>query len=245
MKLISYNLEKHRAAGELIELVRSTGATALCIQEARTKELPSSLEGLQLLTVTPNNRLGLAIYGDTERYELVDSFRRSFQKSLHDRIAAPAEHRLLGVVLRDRETRELSTLASFHGSPLTSSNGHRRRQIIESLMAIEELAPRAPLLMAGDYNYPIFRRGLSKTLSDSGYELSFSDVGTYERSLVRGHFDFLTSRGFAIGSVRTLAKGSSDHRPILIEAERRVAASAELLVRTAQSTVDESESVER
>lgn len=238
MKLISYNLEKHRAAGELLTLVRSTGAAAVCIQEARVGELPSSLEGLKLVAATPQNRLGLAIYADTERYEIANSFRRGFQKTLHDRIAAPAAHRLLGVVLRDRESRELSTLASFHASPLTSLNSHRRRQIAESLTAIEALTPSAPMLMVGDYNYPIFRSGLSRSLAASGYALTFSDVGTYERSLVRGHFDFVTSRGYSVASVRTLPKGASDHRPILIEAERSVVASP-LLVRTAESIVSE------
>lgn len=75
--------------------------------------------------------------------------------------------------------------------------------------------------MAGDYNYPLFRQSLSRSLSAAGYELNFSDVGTYERSLIRGHFDFVTSRGYAVSSVSTLPKGGSDHRPILIGAEPR------------------------
>ena len=220
MKLISYNLEKHKAAGELESLVGSTGARALCIQEARVSELPKTIDNLWLVASTPQNRLGLAIYADLDRYDVVDSFKKSFQKSLHDIIAAPAEHRLLGAVLQDLETGELATLASFHASPLTSSNGHRRRQIDQSLQAIEELTPSTPLLMVGDYNYPVFRQGLSRSLAASGYDLSFSDLGTYERSLIRGHFDFVTSRGFSIGSVLTLPKGNSDHRPILVDFER-------------------------
>lgn len=219
MKLISYNIEKHRAAEELTELVRSTGASSLCIQEARVVDLPGTIEGLTLVASTPKNRLGLAIYADLERYEVIDSFLKSFQKTIHDRIAAPAEHRLLGAVLSDRETGGLSTLASFHASPLTSLNSHRRRQITESLAAIEAIAPSAPFIMAGDYNYPVFRLGLGRSLAEAGYELTFSDVGTYQRSVFKGHFDFITSRGYSIGSVKTLPQGASDHHPILIDSE--------------------------
>ena len=62
MKLISYNIEKHRAAEELSSLISTTGASSLCIQEARVTELPESIERLSLVASTPQNRLGLAIY---------------------------------------------------------------------------------------------------------------------------------------------------------------------------------------
>lgn len=221
MKLISYNIEKHRAAEELSELLRSTGASTLCIQEARVTELPPRLQGLSLIASTPQNRLGLAIYADLERYIVLDSFMESFQKTLHDRIAAPAHHRLLGVVLSDLETGQLSVLASFHASPLTSLNSHRRMQIDQSLAAIERMAPGAPFIMAGDYNYPLFRQDLSRSLLAQGYDLTFSDAGTYSKSVFRGHFDFITSRGYAIDSVRTLPQGASDHLPILIHSSFR------------------------
>lgn len=220
MKLISYNIEKHRAVEELSELIRSTGASSLCVQEARVTELPESIEGLSLVASTPRNRLGLAIYADLESYQLIDSFTRGFQKTLHDRIAAPAEDRLLGAVLSNRETGELSTLASFHASPLTSLNSHRRRQIAESLGTIEAIAPGSPFIMAGDYNYPVFRKSLGRALASAGYELTFSDAGTYQKAVFRGHFDFITSRGYRIDSVRTLPQGASDHLPILIDSER-------------------------
>lgn len=219
MKLISYNIEKHRAAEELSALVRSTGASSLCIQEARVIDLPQSIEGISLIASTPRNRLGLAIYADLEHYRLIDSFTRSFRKTIHDRIAAPAEDRLLGAVLSNRSTGELSTLASFHASPLTSLNSHRRLQITESLAAIEAMAPGSAFIMAGDYNYPLFRKDLGRSLAEAGYELTFSDAGTYQKSVFRGHFDFITSRGYSIESVKTLPQGASDHRPILIDSQ--------------------------
>lgn len=223
MKLISYNIEKHRAAEELSALIRSTAVSSLCIQEARVTELPKSIEGLCLVASTPQNRLGLAIYADLDRYILLDSFMESFQKTLHDRIAAPAHHRLLGAVLSDRATGELSVLASFHASPLTSPNSHRRMQINQSLAAIEKIAPGAPFIMAGDYNYPLFRKDLGRSLTASGYDITFSDAGTYAKSVFRGHFDFITSRGYAIESVRTLPQGASDHLPILISSQPKPA----------------------
>jgi len=221
LKLISYNLEKHRAVEELSGLIRKHLPEAVCIQEARVPELPSEIEGLSLVSSTPRNRLGLAIYADTERYEPGDSFMRSFDKTLHDIIAAPAEHRLLGTVLRDRSTGEDSVVASFHASPLTASNNHRRMQIVQSLATIESIAPEAPFIMAGDYNYPLFRQGLHRSLAAAGYDLTFSDLGTYRKSIFGGHFDFITSRGYSVSSVQTLKQKASDHKPILVSAELR------------------------
>lgn len=216
LKLISYNLEKHKAIKELSSLVDSTGAKSICIQEARVQELPERIENLQLIASTPNNRLGLAIYADLKDYSIVNVFTRGFKKTLHDRLAAPAHDRLLGAVLSDKSTGRLSVLASFHASPLTSLNSHRRKQINESLKSIDHIAPGAPFIMAGDYNYPLFRQSLSRSLTDSGYQLTFSNIGTYQKSIFRGHFDFITSRGYEIDSVKTLPQGSSDHMPIFI-----------------------------
>ena len=221
MKLISYNLEKHRAVEELSGLVRRHEASVLCIQEARVPELPEKIGVLSLVASTPRNRLGLAIYADTVRYEPGDSFMRSFDKTLHDIIAAPAEHRLLGSVLKDRITGDQFVVASFHASPLTASNNHRKRQIVQSLSTIESVAPGLPFIMAGDYNYPLFRQGLSRSLTAAGYDLTFSDLSTYKRSIFGGHFDFITSRGHSIESVLTLPQGSSDHKPILVRADRK------------------------
>lgn len=221
MKLISYNLEKHRAVEELSGLIRKHLPEVVCVQEARVPELPAEIQGLKLVSSTPRNRLGLAIYADPERYEAGDSFMRSFDKTLHDIIAAPAEHRLLGTVLQDRTTGDYSVVASFHASPLTASNRHRRIQIIQSLETIESMAPSVPFIMAGDYNYPLFRQDLHRSLATAGYELSFSDLGTYRKSIFGGHFDFITSRGYAVESVQTLKQKASDHKPILVSAERR------------------------
>ena len=58
MKVISYNLRKHRAAGELANLVERYGADVLCLQEATPPTSPSVISGLQLADSTQRNRLG-------------------------------------------------------------------------------------------------------------------------------------------------------------------------------------------
>lgn len=221
MKLLSYNLEKHRAVSELSDLAGSTSAGILCLQEARVDELPTKIGNLKLMAQTENNRLGLAIYGDTSRYEVQNTMAKSFKKSIHDMISAPAHERLIGVSLLDTENGNISVVASFHASPLTSSNRHRREQITQGLDAISNFAPNASILMAGDYNYPLFRSRLGKMFMDTDYEVNFSNSATYQSAIFKGHFDFVTSRGFRIDSVTTLARGSSDHKPIFIESTRQ------------------------
>jgi len=73
--------------------------------------------------------------------------------------------------------------------------------------------------MVGDYNYPIFRRGLRVSIERSGYQLSLSDKPThYVSRLVRSHLDFATSINTQIEKVTTLPRGLSDHAPILVQA---------------------------
>ena len=62
MKVISYNLNKHKAFGELDALIEATGADILCLQEAVSEGLPGEISGLQLVDATARNRLGLAVY---------------------------------------------------------------------------------------------------------------------------------------------------------------------------------------
>src|SRR5690606_36305685 len=62
MKVISYNLRKHRAARELEELVAQHEPDLLCLQECDVTALPEAIGGLALADATQGNRLGLAIY---------------------------------------------------------------------------------------------------------------------------------------------------------------------------------------
>lgn len=224
MRVISYNLRKHRAAGELAMLVERHNADVLCLQEADTADIPDLIGGLRLADATARNRLGLAVYYRENTYRAVDVRSLALKKSLHDRVLKPAEERLLGVRLHDIDENRDVIVASFHAAPLTALNSLRRHQIRTALGELSQLGEGLPALMVGDYNYPVFKENLGQKVREQGYELSLSDARTYTRyKFFRGHYDFATSLGFEIDGVRTLPQGRSDHLPILVTA-RPVAA---------------------
>lgn len=219
MRVISYNLRKHRASGELVGLAERYAPDILCLQECDTRELPQHIHSLQLANATMRNRLGLAVYyrADLFRAEKVQAF--VLKKSLHDHVFRPAHERLVGVRLFDIQAERELIVASFHAAPLTALNSLRRHQIKSALGELQLLGPGLPTLMVGDYNYPIFKDNLGEKVRDSGYELTLSDKRTYTRyKFFRGHFDLATSVGFDISGIETLKRGSSDHMPILANA---------------------------
>ncbi|MBX3194705.1 MAG: endonuclease/exonuclease/phosphatase family protein [Microbacteriaceae bacterium] len=219
MRVLSYNLEKNKAAGELLELIDRHDLDLLCLQEVDAAALPGELGSMHLVDRTTANRLGLAIYHRSDRYTARRTSAFALKKSLHDRIAKPAHERLLATRLVDRATDHELVVASFHASPLTALNSLRRAQIASAHECLSGIGPGLPHLMVGDYNYPLFRRGLGRSVTRTGHDLTFSDGRTYTRyKFLRGHFDFATSMGMAIQSVETLPKGGSDHMPILVTA---------------------------
>lgn len=220
MKVISYNLRKHRAARELVALVERHGVDVLCLQEADTRDLPSQLGGLHLADATQRNRLGLAVYYRENTYRAVEVRSLALKKSLHDRVLKPAEERMLGVRLHDIDHNRELIVASFHAAPLTALNSLRRHQIKTALTELQQLGTGLPVLMVGDYNYPVFKENLGQKVREHGYELTLSDSHTYTRyRFFRGHYDFATSVGFTIERVKTLPQGLSDHLPILVTAD--------------------------
>lgn len=220
MRVVSYNLRKHRAAPELAELVERNDVDVLCLQEADTSDIPERIGGLRLAHATQRNRLGLAVYYRENEFRPVGTRALALKKSLHDYVLKPAEERLLGVRLHDIDHGRELIVASFHAAPLTALNSLRRHQIRTALAELQELGPSLPILMVGDYNYPVFKENLGLRVRDQGYELTLSDARTYTRyRFFRGHYDFATSTGFTIESVRTLPQGLSDHLPILVTAE--------------------------
>ena len=87
MKVISYNLRKHRAANELAGLAERHAPDILCLQECDTNDLPETIAGLQFAHSTQGNRLGLALYYRENTYratedEVVDHYRRVAQVGL-------------------------------------------------------------------------------------------------------------------------------------------------------------------
>ena len=217
MKVISYNLQKHRAAGEIAALVREHDPDILCLQVCDVPELPAQIGDLVLADATQGNRLGLALFYRASTFRLQAIRMLGLKKSLHDRIAKPAHERVLGARLSDIDDRQDFIVASFHAAPLTALNSLRRHQIRAALTDLAALGEGLPQLMVGDYNYPIFKENLGQAVRDHGYALSLSDDHTYTRYRVfRGHYDFATSTGFEIERITTLPQGASDHRPILV-----------------------------
>ena len=219
IRVISYNLRKHRAIGELAALAETPELDALCLQEVYAENLPAEIGNLYLADATKRNRLGLAVYYRRERFEQLASESFQLKKSLHDLIFTPTPERLVGSKLVDRDSGHELVLASFHAAPLTALNSLRRTQIKAAHGLLQELGGGAPIIMVGDYNYPLFKDNLTERVKKSGYDLSLSDRRTYTAyRFFRGHFDFVTSQGFTVESVETLARGSSDHIPILVTA---------------------------
>jgi endonuclease/exonuclease/phosphatase (EEP) superfamily protein YafD len=222
IKVISYNLRKNAARHELEALVEAWDPDVLCIQEAHTDSLSAELGALSLADATKANRLGLAIFYRRERFEHRETSSFTLKKSLHDIIASPTHERLLASRLFDKKRERDIIAACFHASPLTAANSLRRNQITAAHAAIHGLGEGLPAFMVGDYNYPLFQKGLSRHVEKNGYDLTLSDRRTYLRyKIFRGHFDFVTSTGFAIENVETLPQGVSDHLPIMITAESR------------------------
>ena len=218
LKFLSYNLLKHKAFDELEGIVRKYSPDALCLQEANVFALPAEIGNLRLAVATEKNRLGLAIYlNRTHGLEAADSFR--LKDATYDRIASPAHERLLGVSARHGITGEKFTVGSFHASPLTALNSVRRTQIRQGLEKLEVLGRGAPLMMLGDFNYPIFRNRLERELLAADAKLYTSDRRTYKSyGVVRGFFDFAAGRNMELQWMRTLKKGVSDHLPVLLRA---------------------------
>ncbi|MBC7442866.1 MAG: endonuclease/exonuclease/phosphatase family protein [Ramlibacter sp.] len=217
MKVISYNLRKNRASGELIALAERYDPDVLCLQECDTRELPDEVGLLHLADSTVRNRLGLAIYYRKDRFTAEHTKTFALKKSLHDHLLTPAHERLIGTRLTDLKAQRELVVASFHAAPLTASNSLRRNQIRSAHEELNILGPGLPTLMVGDYNYPIFKGHLGDKVNQSGYDLTMSDTRTYTRyKFFRGHFDLATSIGLTIENVETLPIGTSDHMPILV-----------------------------
>jgi len=228
MRVISYNLRKHAARGELEQLVASHTPNLLCLQEVDTDDLPRELGPLTLADATRLNRLGLAIFYDRQRFDALSTQAFALKRSLHDIIAKPALERLLGTHLVDRKHDRELVVGCFHAAPLTALNSLRRTQIRAAHEALDSFGSHLPTLMVGDFNYPLFKDHLSTSVHDTGHEVTLSDARTYTRyKFFRGHFDFATSIGLSITRVTTLPQGQSDHLPIFVTADYATANSVD------------------
>lgn len=219
LNIISYNLKYHRASAELSGLVKRYSADVLCIQECYSEQLINRIDDLTLAEKTRFNRLGLAIYYNPRRFSLLQTNSYPLKKSIYDRFFAPAQERLLVTKLYDGLSEQEILVGSFHATHIVASNYVRRHQIRTAHETLKDLSGEAPAIMVGDYNYPLFKKGLKVFIERDGYELTLSDKPTYYLTkAIRSHLDLTTSMNTQIERVRTLPKGISDHAPILVQA---------------------------
>lgn len=219
LNIISYNLKYHRASRELAGLVEGYGTDVLCIQECYSEQLPNKVSGLVLADKTKYNRLGLAIYHNPKRFSLLQTNSYPLKPSIYDRLFSPAEERLLVTKLFDKLSGQELLVGSFHATHIIATNRIRRHQISTAHETLKKLSGKSPAIMVGDYNYPLFKKGLKVFIERSGYELTLSDKPTYYLTkMIRSHLDLATSINTQVERVKTLPKGISDHAPILVQA---------------------------
>jgi endonuclease/exonuclease/phosphatase family metal-dependent hydrolase len=219
MKIISYNLREHTARGELEAMADGHDVDVLALQECDHTDMPQSIGHLELIEQTRTNRLGLALYARSDRFEVKDKRLFALRKSMHDRLLKPANERLLAAHLLDRKTGTEVLVGDFHAAPLSATNSLRRKQIAAAHEGMRAMAPGAPSVMVGDFNYPWFTRGLERRLAATGYQLTRMPSPTYVSVRFSGYFDFATSSGFEISDVHVLPQGRSDHLPISLTAK--------------------------
>lgn len=218
LKIISYNLKYHRANKELESLVDLYDADILCVQECHADKLPDTIGNLVLGEKTLTGKFNLAIYYRKGRFFATDASSHTLKESMLERMYMPQMERLLVTKVYDRLSRQEISIGSFHATHLIATNYLRRAQITSAHNLLANISEGSPAIMVGDYNYPLFKKGLKVCVEDSGYELSLSDRPTYYMTrFFRAHFDLATCINTNIERVLTLPKGISDHAPILVQ----------------------------
>ncbi|GGI40154.1 hypothetical protein GCM10010988_27660 [Cnuibacter physcomitrellae] len=220
LNIVSYNLRKHAAIGEIEKLAEETDVDVLCLQECDSTDLREQVGHLALADYTKANRLGLAIYYRSDAFELQATRLFALRKSMHDRVMAPAHERLLAAKLLDTRTDTEFLVGNFHAAPLTASNSLRRKQIATAHDELRIMGPGVATVMVGDFNYPWFQGNLREVMQETGHVMTRSEGPTYTRyKYFTGHFDFATSVHADVLSVEALPQGGSDHHPILVVAD--------------------------
>lgn len=217
LKIISYNLKYHRANKELESLATDYDADILCVQECHSDKLPDRIAHLTLGEKSASGKFNLAIYYRKGRFFATDSSAHVLKNSVLERLYMPQMERLVVTKVYDRITRQEFSIGSFHATHLIATNYLRRAQIKDAHDLLAEISGDSPAIMVGDYNYPLFKRGLKICIEESGYQMNLSDHPTYYlNKFMRAHFDLATSINTEIERVLTLPKGISDHAPILV-----------------------------
>jgi endonuclease/exonuclease/phosphatase (EEP) superfamily protein YafD len=215
--LISYNLWQARGQRELPELVRQHEPDLLCLQEASGSRLPARIGPLRLAVISATNPFRVAVYVREERFEIVNASSYRLFRSLHDRLLGYTGERLAAARLHDRYADRDLVVGSLHATPLTDPNFSRLRQISDAHHYLRSLGRDLPVVMAGDFNFPVLTSSLRLMAATQGFRLAKSATGTYQhhtRKYWRGSFDFATTFRLKVDEIVTLPQRVSDHKPI-------------------------------
>lgn len=214
--VLSYNLRFHMAYEEAFKLAKANKADVICMQECYTDVLEKTIDGYVLAGKT-RGPLGLAIYYKKRRLALRHAKSDVLTPSFYERISGEGGERLLLAVFEDEETHKPVFVASFHATHLVASNFHRRKQLKETFEFLEQHNPaahRAPVVIAGDYNYPWFHGRLRNLVEAHDYTLHVSKEPTLKNSVFEGRFDLISARHIKHIDLKVLDKGISDHMAI-------------------------------
>lgn len=214
--VLSYNLRFHMAYEEAFKLAKENKADVICLQECYTDLLEKEVEGYVLAGKT-RGPLGLAIYYRPSRLMLRHAKSSLLTASFYERISGEEGERLLVAKFDDTRTQKPIFVASFHATHLVASNHHRRKQLKETFAFLEQHNPpahRAPVIIAGDYNYPWFHGRLKNLVEAHNYTLHVSEEPTLKNSVLAGKFDLISARHVEHIDLKVLDRGISDHMAI-------------------------------
>ena len=218
--LISYNLWQSRGFRELPDLVTEHRPDLLCLQEVSGVRLPERIGPLRLAITTATNPFRVALYVREERFDIVAASSFRLFRSLHDRLLGYTGERLAAARLHDRLADRELVVGSLHATPLTDPNISRLRQVSDAHRQLRGLGRDLPIVMAGDFNFPVLTSSLRLMAAVQGFRLAQSGTGTYQhhtRKYWRGSFDFATTSRLVVERIVTLPQRASDHKPILID----------------------------
>jgi endonuclease/exonuclease/phosphatase family metal-dependent hydrolase len=215
LNIISYNLKYNKALAEVTRLANTYEPDILCLQECFAKELEKKASYLRLATKTSTGKLGLAIYYRSKRFKVKEKVAKPITQSVIERARKAERPRLLITWLHDKLSDQDIVIGNFHATEVSASNHLRRRQIKEAMDSLIEVSGTAPKILIGDFNYPFFRKGLHKLLSEYNYVVGSSAALTFKSFYYKGELDFAAGVDLEDIKVASLPFGLSDHAPIM------------------------------
>lgn len=221
LSVVSYNLKWHEAYPDLERLVTAHDPDIICLQECFTRKLQPRIGGLALAGRTTAGQLGLALYCRDSRFAVKNATSHALPVSLYERVRPDIRERLLVAKLYDNVAHTDIYAASFHATHLVASNRVRRQQMRYAFAVLSKLCGGAPAILAGDYNYPLFHRGLGRFIQKNGYHLVKSNAHTFKGYIFNVDFtcniDFASVTNVSHATATTLPSGLSDHAPVLVK----------------------------